>query len=130
MSGYSQASLAKKLGLKAGERGVVINPPANYSSLLSPFYSQILWVDQFSRRVNFAHLFITSLQELLDNFTPLAHSLEKDGQLWVSWPKGSPAINENQIREHGLSQGLVDVKVIAVDEKWSGLKFVYRLKNR
>ncbi len=130
MTGLPKRELWQKLGLKAGESGIVINPPSNYSSLLSPFYSKILWVDEFSRRVNFAHLFITSLPQLLENFSPLLHSLEKDGQLWVSWPKGSPTINENQIREYGLSQGVVDVKVIAVDDKWSGLKFVYRLKDR
>jgi len=83
---------------------------------------------------DFIQVFVRGKQELESIFPLAARMLTPNGSLWVSWPKGKSKIptdlNENIVREVGLSLGLVDVKVVAVDEDWSGLKFVYRLKDR
>ncbi|WP_424963436.1 hypothetical protein [Ekhidna sp.] len=83
---------------------------------------------------DFEHVFITKLDELKNGWNNWKESLKKDGTLWVSWPKGSSKmetdLNGNIVREFGLNGGLVDVKVCAVDENWSGLKFMYRKKDR
>ena len=84
--------------------------------------------------MDFIHVFSTSQSELRRSFPSLKKRLEKNGLIWVSWPKGASKIETdldgNHVREIGLKNGLVDVKVCAVDDDWSGLKFVYRLKDR
>jgi hypothetical protein len=82
----------------------------------------------------FIHAFVTKKRELETSLPGLAKKLATDGSLWVSWPKRSSEaeteLNENSVRDVGLKNGLVDVKVVAIDETWSGLKFVYRLRDR
>jgi len=84
--------------------------------------------------IDFVLLFVKSKQELSTKFSLSAAKLKPDGMLWVSWPKKASGVKtdltDNVVRELGLSEGLVDVKVCAVDEVWSGLKFVFRLKDR
>ncbi len=81
-----------------------------------------------------ALLFARTRAELVRRFEPLAARIAPDGSLWVAWPKKASGVatdlGEAYVREHGLDVGLVDVKVCAVDETWSGLRFVYRLKDR
>jgi len=83
---------------------------------------------------DFIHFFATRRRQLEQKFAALKKALAKDGMLWISWPKGSSGVatdlNENVVREIGLARGLVDVKVCAIDSVWSGLKFVYRLRDR
>ncbi|HNP06444.1 MAG TPA: hypothetical protein PKN99_02405 [Cyclobacteriaceae bacterium] len=85
-------------------------------------------------RADFIHLFVKEKKRFGREFLKLKTELKKDGMLWVSWPKKSSKVasdlDENIIRDYGLANGLVDVKVCAVDEVWSGLKFMYRVKDR
>jgi len=134
MAGYSGTPLVKKLGIKSGFNVAFVNPPANFVETLElPDETNIC--SQSSRRpLDFALLFVGSKQALAKKFSVVAARLKPDGMLWVSWPKKASAIKsdltDNIVRELGLSAGLVDVKVCAVDEVWSGLKFVFRLKDR
>jgi hypothetical protein len=128
-AGYSGRSLTEKLGIRAGMRVALVKPPEGY--LLR---DGVELGDLPAELLDFIHAFVTSHAELEAFFAVLKASLAPDGMLWVSWYKKSSRIptdlDENIIRDMGLAQGLVDVKVAAVDERWSGLKFVYRLKDR
>lgn len=130
-AGYSTRSLADKLGLKQGAVRAIIEAPAGFDMLLgtTEFDTEL---DQDS--YDFIQFFGTSSLALRNVFPVLSKRLKSNGMLWISWPKkssGEPTdLTEDRIREIGLANGLVDVKVCAVDEKWSGLKFVYRLKDR
>jgi len=133
MAGYSQTSLLKKLGIKEGFKIILLNIPVDYFSLLGIGKDEVIMAGE-NKEADFIHIFTTG-KEQYDRMLPDAkRRLKKDGMLWVSWPKKSAKIktdiDENYIREEGLNCGLVDVKICAVDEKWSGLKFVYRLKDR
>ncbi len=124
MAGYSKKPLVDKLGLKAGMRaqfyGPVYRPPAGVLVTPPPW--------------DFVHYFARKRSLLRKHFRMLSRHLAPAGLLWVSWPKRSSGektdLDENIVRKIGLQAGLVDVKVCAVDEVWSGLKFVIRLKNR
>jgi hypothetical protein len=89
---------------------------------------------KLTSNLDFVHLFSTSRRDLAGAFPKLKKALKSDGMAWISWPKKSSGVNtdldENIVRALGLKSGLVDVKVCAVDEVWSGLKFVFRLKDR
>ena len=134
MAGYSGTPLAKKLGLRAGMTAVCLNAPVHYHALLSPQPESITWHTQLIPAVDFIHFFTRSQQELVEQFPRLKAALAQNGSLWISWPKKIAKVdtdlNGNLVREIGLAHGLVDVKVAAVDEIWSGLKFVYRLADR
>lgn len=134
MAGYSKKSLMEKLGIKAGFQILIINPPEHYDSLLGPLPADINNDPASDTTLNFIQLFTKNLQELSQDFPNLKKRLKPDGMLWISWPKGTSSLktdlNENLIREIGLKNGLVDVKISAIDEDWSGLKFVYRLVDR
>ena len=134
-TGYSGTPLAKKLGIKEGLRLAFFNLPAHYFDLFSDLPDGLEVVDELiEQEVDFIHLFCTSFDELESNFLKYKLALKKNGSLWISWPKGSSSIQTNLkrdlIREYILKNGLVDVKVAAVDQDWSGLKFVYRLTDR
>lgn len=133
-AGYSKRTLAEKLGIKRDTKIVFINHPVNYSQLLGRLPSRVLLEKRDSDNFDLIQMFVTNLDELKHQFPILKKKLKINGTLWMSWPKGSSSIktdlNENIIREIGLHNGLVDVKVIAVDQDWSGLKFVYRLIDR
>lgn len=135
MAGYSQTTLAKKLGIKEDFIVKLVNQPDYYLDLFSDFPTNIHYAkNEEDHSINFIHLFCKTFDELNSNVKVLMKQLKKDGLLWVSWPKKSSKIatdlNRDFIRDYILDIGLVDVKVCAVDEKWSGLKFVYRLKDR
>ena len=134
-SGYSSTPLAKKLGLKDRYKYLLYNQPKHYFSLFSDLPDNISTLDTIlTNTADFIHLFFTTVEELKIVVTKYKPALKKSGILWVSWPKGSSKISTDLkrdiIREHLLSIGLVDVKVAAIDDNWSGLKFVYRLKDR
>lgn len=155
MAGYSQRSLAQKLGFKEGQKVLFVAAPADYEKTLGPLPAGILARHATFAQVqakaiakagpfDFAQCFCRETSELRSIFPALKNLLATQGMLWVSWPKrikGSSAnaapaavsfdpLTENQAREIGLKSGLVDIKVCAVDEIWSGLKFVVRLKDR
>lgn len=133
-AGYSGTPLVKKLGIKAGFRAAIINPPEDYEETLGPLPPGVTRLRHLEAGLDFIQFFTSQQAELEAHFDELKGALAQNGMLWISWPKKSSPIpsdlNENIIREIGLWHGMVDVKVCAVDENWSGLKFVYRLRDR
>lgn len=135
MAGYSGTPLLKKLGIKPGCRLVIIHEPATYWDLLAPLPEDAkILTKPGSGSADFVHLFVKEKKIFEREFKACKKALRKDGMLWVSWPKKASKVitdlDENVIRDFGLANGLVDVKVCAVDETWSGLKFMYRLTDR
>ncbi len=134
MAGYSKTPLVKKLGLKEGCKAAILNAPENYAQTLGELPARVTVADTLIGPFDFIHFFTTSRETLANEFPRLKQALSPTGLLWISWPKRSTKVTtdltENIIRAIGLDNGLVDVKVAAVDETWSGLKFVYRLKDR
>jgi hypothetical protein len=132
MSGYSGTPLPKKLGIKDGFRVSFLGAPAEVRSELKAALDACTVDGKGS--FDFAMVFTKSKVELSKEFKRVAKSLTPAGMLWVSWPKKSSGVatdlDENVVREIGLDAGLVDVKVCAVTDVWSGLKFVRRLKDR
>ena len=134
MAGYSQRSLVDKLGIRAGVRLVVLAPPPGYGRTLGMLPRDVVVAKTLHGTFGFIQFFTTRRADLERRFGALAKALAPDGMLWVSWPKkaaGLPAdLTEDVVREVALAGGLVDVKVCAVDDTWSGLKLVRRLKDR
>ena len=132
-AGYSGTPLAKKLGIKEGQRVILVNIPEHYYDLFEHF-PEVEFAKIGDESIDFIHLFCSHIAQLEENFGALKKALSKNGMLWISWPKGSSKIAKdldgNIVRRYGLTHGLVDVKVCAVDSDWSGLKFMYRLKDR
>ncbi len=133
-AGYSKTPLVKKLGIKLGFKIHFANPPDNLQSLLGELPEKTTTIVELNGPVDYIHFFTKSKDELQTQFPILKAVLAQNGLLWISWPKKASKVmtdlNENIVRDIGLQNGLVDVKVCAVDEIWSGLKFVYRLKDR
>jgi hypothetical protein len=133
MAGYSGKSLIEKLGLKEGQKVLFLQTPPDYQKTLGEV-PPITFAQKLERELDFIHLFTKDRKELKKVFPQLKEHLADNGMIWISWPKKASKIptdlDENGIREIGLSTGLVDVKVCAVDDIWSGLKFVIRLKDR
>lgn len=133
-AGYSQRSLVEKLGIKSGMRIAILHPPRGYRATLGKLPRGVT-VSSVPRGVlPFIHFF-TADRALLERQLPtVLRALAADGALWVSWPKQASGvatdITEDVVRAIALPTGLVDVKVAAVDDVWSGLKLVRRLKNR
>ena len=134
MAGYSKRSLVEKLGIKGGQKVYIGNAPPGYARTLGRVPDKAMLVKSLSALCDFIHFFTREKAELEAEFPRLKKHLAPAGVLWVSWPKGAAKVptdvNENIAREIGLKNGLVDVKVCAVDDVWSGLKFVFRLKDR
>ena len=133
--GYSGTPLIKKLGIKPGLAIRVVQAPEAYWDWISPLPEEIKVLTRAKKEgADFIHLFTKERKKFEREFLKLKVELKKDGMLWVSWPKRSSKVasdlDENIIRNFGLNNGLVDVKVCAVDEVWSGLKFMYRVKDR
>ena len=135
MAGYSATPLHQKLGIKPGTAYAVLGAPGGYLEKLE--------VPPGAREVphpkgapNLVQLFVTREAELKMRLPALVKALPPDGTLWVSWPKGKQKaavptdLDDKVVRARGLAAGLVDVKVCAVDEIWSGLKFVFPLEDR
>lgn len=133
MPGYSGRPLPKKLGIKAGFRVLFAKAPTDVYAELREALAECKQVKQ-GDELDFAMIFTKSRAELTREFSPIAKGLAPAGMFWVSWPKkGSGVVtdlDENGVRAIGLDAGLVDVKVCAVTEVWSGLKFVRRVKDR
>jgi len=133
VAGYSKRSLVDKLGIKDGAKIVILNAPRGYKRTLGTL-PQVSRTSRVAGRLDFVQFFTKERQELERRFAALARALAPAGMLWISWPKGASGVatdlSEDVIRVIGLAHGLVDVKVAAVDDVWSGLKFVRRLKDR
>lgn len=133
-AGYSGKPLWQKLGLKPGLRIRLHQTPAEYWDWCDFDASSVTLILKKSQAFDFGHLFATSRADLDRNLAIFAKSLDKNGMLWISWPKKSSGvvsdITENTLRDGILPLGLVDVKVCAVSAVWSGLKFVWRREHR
>lgn len=134
MAGYSGTTLAKKLGIKEGYVIYVNHAPRDYFDWLAPLPKGVEVKLQAIGQLDFIHVFVTEQKGFKKEFVNAQKHLKKDGMLWISWPKKASKVvtdlDENIIRDFGLAKGLVDVKVCAVDEVWSGLKFVIRVRDR
>lgn len=133
--GYSGTPLVKKLGIKPSQFLRVKFEPKEYWEWISPLPKDLQLLTKTKKEgADFIHLFVKSRKVFEREFLKLKSELKKDGMLWVSWPKKSSKVesdlDETIIRDFGLKNGLVDVKVCAVSEIWSGLKFMYRIKDR
>src|SRR5258707_10271774 len=133
MAGYSETPLVTKLGIKSGFNIAFVNSPEGFANPLD-LPSDITINSRSRRPLDFIQLFVKNEKELQTKFSECAKRLGPSGMIWVSWPKKSSGIitdlSENTVRAIGLDGGMVDVKICAVDEIWSGLKFVFRLKDR
>jgi hypothetical protein len=136
MAGYSGTPLAKKLGIKAGMVVRTVNAPPNYAALLDPLPEDATIASAQSKdtELDIVHVFATTRTELVRSLGSCLSKIKQNGAIWVSWPKKSSGIsseiNEGSVREVALPLGLVDIKVCAVDEVWSGQKLVIRKENR
>ena len=134
VAGYSKRPLVDKLGIKPGAAIAILNAPTGYDRILGRLPSQVTRKATAAGRLYFIQFFTKEKRELERNFAGLARALAPAGMLWISWPKRGSGVatdlTEDVIRAVGLGRGLVDVKVAAVDDVWSGLKFVRRLEDR
>jgi hypothetical protein len=134
MAGYSGTPLVKKLGIAEGFKILLINAPPEYRALISPLPAAVSFITAANSATNFVHAFTTKRLELARLLPSLRRKLPHDALIWVSWPKKSSQvpteITEDTIREIALPLGLVDVKVCAVTDVWSGLKLVVRKELR
>jgi hypothetical protein len=132
MAGYSGTPLPKKLGIKQQFRVAMFDLPADVKSELKTSLASCNLAT--GGPLDFVMIFVKTATELKKQFPRFAKQLAPAGILWVSWPKKASGVatdlDENEVRRIGLDAGLVDVKVCAVNEIWSGLKFVIRLKDR
>ena len=133
-AGYSGTPLAKKLGIKEGCRFFLFNAPKNYRDLVDPLPEGAQVVPRIDARTDVVHIFSTSRTDLARAVRSALERLRQDASIWVSWPKKASRvptdITEDTIREVALPMNLVDIKVCAVDEVWSGLKLVVRKSAR
>lgn len=131
-SGYSGTPLAKKLGIKEGFKISLFNQPEYYFNLFTDFPSDVKVINK--PKVDIVHYFVKEEKQLLKDINKLKNQVEQKGMIWISWPKKSSKvetdITEDVIRNIALKNGLVDIKVCAVDETWSGLKLVIPVKDR
>ena len=135
MAGYSGTPLARKLGFKEGFRAGFVNPPKGFQKELDNLPDNVeIVVGRLPKQLDLMILFTDSQRSLKSEFKNLARKLARNGMLWIAWPKKASGVatdlSGNSVRQIGLDFGLVDVKVCAVNDIWSGLKFVYRLKDR
>jgi hypothetical protein len=130
---YSSTPLFKKLGYKEGYTVKLIDPPPNYNKLIGEIIKDVELTNA-KQEIDLIHFFVNKKRDLEKQLPVLMKQIRKNGMIWVSWYKKSAKkpseLDDCIIRDTGLAFGLVDVKVCAVDEEWSALKFVYRLKDR
>jgi len=135
MAGYSNTPLVKKLGIKEGFRVGFVNSPKGFKKELGQLPGDVkIAVAQLAKPLDLIILFVETEPALRASFSLLAEKLTANGTLWIAWPKKSSKVptdlSFNNVQRIGLDAGLVDVKICAVNDIWSGLKFVCRLKDR
>jgi len=133
-AGYSGTPLAKKLGVKENHLIKLINIPDYYFNLFTDFPKEVNIATKEKSNIDFIHYFSTTKAVLTKDIPALKKQLAQDGMIWVSWHKKSANIptdiTEDIVRDLALKNGLVDIKVCAIDEMWSGLKLVIPVKDR
>jgi hypothetical protein len=132
-AGYSGTPLVKKLGIKEGFKIALYNQPEYYFNLLTDLPLGVKTINK-KGNVDFIHYFVKEEKQLLKDINKLKEQIEQNGMIWISWPKKSSKvetdITEDVVRNVALKNGLVDIKVCAVDDVWSGLKLVIPVKDR
>ena len=133
-AGYSGTPLSKKLGIKPGFHIKLINAPEYYFDLFTDLPADLNFKDDPNTKKDFVHFFTKQEDEFIKTLPLLKDQLKSNGMIWVSWPKKASKIatdiTEDTIRNYAIKIGLVDIKVCAVDETWSGLKLVIPVKDR
>jgi hypothetical protein len=134
MAGYAGTPLPKKLGVRENQRIALINEPNDFRGNLGDLPANTKILKSASRPLDLVLLFVDREKDLAQKFPALAKKLSSDGMIWVAWPKKSSGVATDlafeRVQSIGLDCGLVDVKICAIDDVWSGLKFVIRLKDR
>jgi len=134
MAGYSGTPLPKKLGIKEGSRIALVNAPNDFESELGELPDNVEFIKRPTKSLDIILFFVLNERALVRDFAKLAARLAANGMIWIAWPKKSSGVatdlTEQRVQRIGLDAGLVDLKVCAIDDTWSGLKFVYRLKDR
>lgn len=134
MAGYSGTPLPRKLGIKEGTKVVLVSAPDGFEAELEPLPAGARVGRRLGPDLDLVLLFVTRRDDLEARFLPVARRLQSAGGLWVAWPKKSSGmatdVDESAVMEVGLSTGLVDNKVCAITDVWSGLRFVVRLADR
>lgn len=134
MAGYSGTPLSRKLGIREGARVALVRAPDGFEETLDPLPEGVRVRTQARGAQDVVVFFATRRAELERRFNGLAQSIAPNGGLWIVWPKRTSNVatdlRESEVRNVGLAHGLVDNKVCAVDECWSGLRFVFRVKDR
>jgi hypothetical protein len=134
MAGYSGTPLVKKLGIKEGSRVALVNAPENFETELGELPDNVKFMKPTTRSLDLILFFVLSERVLARDFAKFAARLTSNGMIWIAWPKKSSGVTTDltfePVQRIGLDAGLVDVKICAIDDTWSGLKFVYRLKDR
>jgi hypothetical protein len=133
-SAYSSTPLARKLGIKEGNKIGVLHAPAHYFQLFTDWPEQVELIRGKGKNLHLVHYFATHLDQLIIDLLDLKYSIVPNGAIWISWPKKASKqptdITEDRIRDLAIQNGLVDVKVCAIDEVWSGLKLVIPVRER
>jgi hypothetical protein len=133
-AGYSTTPLPRKLGIKPGARVVLVAAPTEAQTLIAPLPDGAVMRSQLRGEADVIVFFALRLRDLDRRFEALERGLARDGSLWIAWPKRTSGVEtdltENVVRELGLARGLVDTKVCAISDVWSGLRFVRRLRDR
>lgn len=134
MAGYSGTPLPDKLGIQSGHTVCVIGAPQAYEHIVTPLPDDVTLTSRISNRADVVHVFSKSRSDLEKLLQKAVASIKPNAMIWVSWPKKSAKVatdlTEDRVRAIALPLGLVDVKVCAVDDVWSGLKLVIRKKLR
>ena len=134
MAGYSGTPLPKKLGIKEGAKVALVSAPEGFEAELEPLPDGVRLSRRLSDGLDVILLFVTRREDLERRFDSVARRLNPDGGFWVAWPKKSSKVpsdlDEGTVMKIGLAKGMVDNKVCAVTDVWSGLRFVVRLVDR
>jgi hypothetical protein len=133
MAGYSGTPLVNKIGIKPDRRLLFVNAPKNFAATLGELPAGAKAVAK-GKAFDVAVIFVSASSDLEAQIRAVRPFLEQNGMIWAAWPKKTSGVAtdlvEDRVREIGLAAGLVDVKVCAIDDTWSGLKFVIRIADR
>src|SRR3981081_684281 len=134
MAGYSGKPVVQKLGIKPGFRIFTVGAPAAYPDIVGKLPAQVTVVPRLTGSLDMIHIFAARAAGLGDKLRSYREAIVPDGMIWVSWPKKASGVatdlTENGVRDTALALGLVDIKVCAIDDVWSGLKFVIPREQR
>lgn len=134
MAGYSETPLPKKLGIKEGARVLLVNAPQAFPQELGQLPEGAEFVSASNKKLDLVLIFVKSRAQLVKRLEQLRPKLSQNGMIWVAWPKKSSGVETDLsfdvVQKAGLATGIVDTKICAINDVWSGLKFVIRLKDR